>query len=87
MPQISVDVAKTLGAIDVQQQQKYAVKIIRTPEEELIEVAYEEYKLLKSIEHVNIVKMHDAFYNQAKSTMFLVMDLVQGCTIKEYFEK
>lgn len=43
---------------------------------ELIEVAYEEYKLLRSIFHDNIVKMHDAFYNQMKCTMYLVMDMV-----------
>lgn len=42
---------------------RLAVKIIRTNDVELIEVAYEEYKLLRSIYHDNIVKMHDAFYN------------------------
>ena len=42
---------------------KLAVKIIRTGEEELIEVAYEEYKLLRNMWHDNIVRMHDAFYN------------------------
>ena len=58
------------------------MKIIRTPEEELIEVAYEEYKLLRSIQHDNIVQMHDAFYNQMKSTIYLVMDYVQGKSLK-----
>jgi len=43
--------------------QRLAVKIIRTSDVELIEVAYEEYKLLRGISHDNIVKMHDAFYN------------------------
>jgi hypothetical protein len=32
-----------------------AVKIIRTDDEELIEIAYNEYKLLRSIDHKNIV--------------------------------
>lgn len=58
------------------------MKIIRTPEEELIEVAYEEYKLLRSIQHENIVQMYDAFYNQMKSTIYLVMDYVQGQSLK-----
>jgi serine/threonine protein kinase len=62
------------------------VKIIRTPEEELIEVAYEEYKLLRSIQHENIVQMYDAFYNQMKSTIYLVMDYVQGQSLKYVFE-
>lgn len=37
-------------------------------------MAYDEFKLLKSLDHPNIVKMHDAFYNESKKTMFLVMD-------------
>lgn len=65
---------------------KLAVKIIRTQEEELIEVAYEEYKLLRNLWHDNIVRMHDAFYNQMKSTIFLVMDLVPGHSLKQIFE-
>lgn len=42
---------------------KFAVKIIRANDEELMEVAYEEYKLLITLDHPNIVKMHDAFLN------------------------
>ena len=53
-----------------------AVKIIRTDDEEMIEIAYNEYKLLRSVEHENIVQMHDAFFNKTKQTMYLVMDLV-----------
>lgn len=49
--------------LDTEGNEKFAVKIIRTQDEELIEIAYEEYKLLKSIEHKNIIKMHDAFLN------------------------
>lgn len=55
-----------------------AVKIIRTDDEELVEIAYNEYKLLRSIDHQSIVKMHDAFFNKTKQTMYLVMDLVKG---------
>ena len=62
------------------------MKIIRTDDEELIEIAYNEYKLLRSIEHPNIVQMHDAFMNKPKQTMYLVMDLVKGKSIKQYLE-
>ena len=51
-----------------------AVKIVRSREHEITEMAYDEFKLLKSLDHPNIVKMHDAFYNESKKTMFLVMD-------------
>lgn len=30
--------------------------------------------------------MHDAFYNQMKSTIYLVMDYVQGQSLKQIFE-
>lgn len=62
------------------------MKIIRTQEEELIEVAYEEYKLLRDIQHEGIVRMRDAFFNQMKSTIFLVMDLVPGRALRQVFE-
>jgi len=41
-------------------------------------MAYDEFKLLKTLDHSNIVKMHDAFYNESKQTMFLVMDQIPG---------
>ena len=53
-------------------------KIIRTPEDELMEVAYNEYKLLKNLDHPNIVKMHEAYLNEMKQTMYLVMDMAKG---------
>ena len=40
-----------------------AVKIIRTDNEEHIDIAYEEYKLLNGIDHYNIIKMYEAFLN------------------------
>jgi len=52
----------------------------------LIEVAYEEYKLLKSIEHKNIIKMYDAFLNQCSGTMYLVMDMANGTNLKSLLE-
>ena len=51
-----------------------AVKIVRTRQHEITEMAYDEFKLLKTLDHPNIVKMYDAFYNESKETMFLVMD-------------
>jgi serine/threonine protein kinase len=51
-----------------------------------MEVAYEEYKLLRSLDHPNIVKMHDAFFNKMKETMYLVMDMVQGYSLKTLLE-
>ena len=58
------------------------MKIIRTSDEELTEIAYEEYKLLKTIDHINIVKMYEAYLNQLTDTMYLVMDLLEGSNLK-----
>ena len=62
------------------------MKIIRSSDDELIDIAYEEYKLLMQLDHPKIVKMHDAFLNQMKGTMYLVMDLVKGSTLKVLME-
>jgi serine/threonine protein kinase len=56
------------------QELKLAVKIIRSRQHEITEMAYDEFKLLKTLDHPNIVKMHDAFYNKSEETMLLVMD-------------
>ena len=66
---------------------KFAVKIIRTQDEELIEIAYSEYKILKSLEHKNIIKMHDAFLNQMNGTMYLVMDMANGSSLRSLMEE
>lgn len=56
------------------EQPSLAVKIVRSQCNEITEMAYDEFKILKTLDHPNIVKMHDAFYNESKQTMFLVMD-------------
>lgn len=70
-----------------EEEPKFAVKIIRTQDEELIEIAYSEYKLLKSLEHKNIIKMHDAFLNQLNGTMYLVMDMANGRNLRSLMEE
>lgn len=69
------------GVVDEPQPQKYAVKIIRSSDEEIREVAYKEYKLLKKLDHPNIIKMHGCFSNEAMETVYLVMDLVEGMSL------
>lgn len=36
--------------------------------------------------HPNIIKMREAFYNKTKETIYLVMDLVDGVTLKKYLK-
>ena len=34
--------------------------------------------------HSNIIKMKEAFYNKTKETIYLVMELADGVTLKRY---
>jgi len=61
-----------------------AVKIIRSDDDEYIEISKKEYEVLKSLDSENIVKMHDCIHDQVKGTLYLVMDLVEGLTIEDY---
>lgn len=52
------------------------MKIIRARDKEYQKVALREYKLLKTLSHPGIIKMVDAFINNARETIYLVMDLI-----------
>ena len=43
--------------------------------------------MLKKLNHPGIVKVHEAFNNPAKGTIYLVMELIQGFTVKKYVKK
>lgn len=60
------------------QRKKFAVKIIRARDQEYQKVALKEYKLLRTLNHPGVIKMHDAFVNNARETIYLVMDLCEG---------
>jgi serine/threonine protein kinase len=66
---------------------KYAVKIIRPHDEEYQQIALKEYKLVRKLNHPGIIKMVDAFVNSQKGTIYLVMQLVQGLTIRKYVKR
>ena len=66
--------------------EQFAVKIIRTDDDELKEIAFAEYKLVMNLDHPNIIRMHDAFYNSAQHTMYIVMDLIVGDSLREFLE-
>lgn len=61
---------------------RYAVKIIRARDIEYQRVALKEYGLLRSLNHPGIIKMVDAYVNNGKETIYLVMDLVDGLSLK-----
>jgi len=63
---------------------KFAVKIIRARDLEYQKVALREYSLLKTLSHQGIIKMVDAYVNNARETIYLVMNLVEGQSLKQF---
>lgn len=47
-------------------------------------MALREYKLLKTLNHPGVIKMVDAFVNNARETIYLVMDLIEGECCKHF---
>lgn len=51
------------------------------------EIGIKEFKILKNITHPNIIKMYEAYSNEAKETVYLIMELLQGDTLSNYVKK
>lgn len=62
-----------------------AVKVIRTDDEELLEIARQEFEALKSLDHPCIVKVFD-FFNTSMGSA-LVMDYFPGSNLKTAVRK
>lgn len=67
---------------ELSNRKRFAVKVIRARDLEYQKVALKEYKLLKTLNHPGIIKMVDAFVNNGRETIYLVMDLVEGYSLR-----
>lgn len=47
-------------------------------------MALKEFKMLSNLDHPKIIKMREAFFNQSRETLYMVMDLIEGPTLKKY---
>jgi serine/threonine protein kinase len=65
----------------VDERLEYAVKIIRSRDEEYQTVALKEYHLLKKLEHPGVINMVDAFVNKSSHSIYLVMELIKGVSL------
>ena len=65
----------------------FALKLRRAPEttvgDEPVKRFMREAKIAARIQHPNLVRVHDAGYDEAKSAYYLVMDYVSGGTLRE----
>ena len=64
------------AGISVKNQQKYAIKIVRTDDEEMITNIKEELKHMKRLSHKNIVKVYEVYIDYVEGRVYTVMELV-----------
>lgn len=70
--------------------ERYAVKIMRVPDEEYYNIAMKEFKLIEGLGkgHPNIIKVHDIFYNQMRKKMQILMEYAgDGYDLKKYITR
>ncbi len=80
--------ANVYRAIDVLEHKEYAVKILRDEfleNEEFVRRFKNESKAIAVMSHPNIVKVYDVSFTER--VQFIVMELVDGITLKDYIEQ
>ena len=64
-----------------------AVKIIRSDDEEYIEISKNEYKLLKNLSHPQLIKMYDCIHDELKGSLYLIMEFIESDTLEDFVLK
>ena len=64
-----------------------AVKIIRSDDEEYIEISKNEYKLCKNLSHPSIIKMFDCIHDEFRGSLYLIMEYIESDTLEDYVLK
>ncbi len=80
--------ANVYRAIDIVEHKEYAVKILRDEfleNEEFVRRFKNESKAIAVLSHPNIVKVYDVSFTER--IQFIVMELVDGITLKEYIDQ
>ncbi|KAL4450265.1 hypothetical protein ABPG74_008971 [Tetrahymena malaccensis] len=70
-------------AIKITDQSEYAVKIVRTRDEETIMNIKNEFLHLRELQHKNIVKVYEIYIDKTKGKIYTIMELIKG---REMFE-
>ena len=58
--------------------------MIRSVDEEYIQISKNEYTLLKPLDHPNIVKVFDCIHDEQKGQLIMIMELIPGITLEDY---
>ena len=54
---------------------------MRTDDEEKMQAAANEYELLKSLYHHNIIQVYQNYVDRVRNTMYTVMEYARGSTL------
>jgi serine/threonine protein kinase len=58
--------------------------MIRSDDEEYIEISKQEYELLKDLECAYIVKVYDCLHDENKHVLYLIMEMIKGETLEDF---
>ena len=64
--------------IEIKTKEVFAVKIIKTRNEEIINNMKKEFKRLKKLDHQNIIIVKDLLIDSMMGTLYLVMEYFKG---------
>ena len=77
---------KVIKSLDLKLNKEVAIKIInKYNNEQQYDLFREEIKILKTINHPNIVKLYD--YYETNKNNYIIMEYIKGGTLKQYLEK
>jgi calcium/calmodulin-dependent protein kinase I len=62
----------------------HAVKIVRSDDDEYIQISKQEFELVRSLFHDSIVKMSRCIHDEHKGSLYLVMEFIEGDTIEDF---
>lgn len=60
---------------------QFAVKVVRTDDEEKMQAAHLEYNILKDLKHANIIEVFDFFEDKLFNTTYTVFEYLEGKTL------
>ena len=63
---------------DDEDQEIYAVKVVRSQEEEVLIASEKEFEIIKDLNHENLSKGYEMFKDDMKKETFQVIKLVNG---------
>ena len=65
----------------------FAVKIIRSGDQEIIKSIEKDFKIVKDLDNPGIIKAYDLYIDLNREITYYIMEYVKGCTLKKVLRK